>query len=145
MHFNPNKLFRWLSIRTKLIIAFTSLSVIPLLLVGVYSVSSNSRALEQVAVENLQHDVLTSKERAASFLSGAEADIHFLRHSFLFREFLKARNRQDARDARRLADVEKQMLSFAESRKIYYQIRFVGAEGEEIFRIEAHLARLESC
>lgn len=136
MNFNPNKLFPWLSIRTKLIIAFTSLSIIPLLLVGVYSVSSNSRALEQVAVENLQHDVLTTKEKAASFLSNAEADIHFLRQSFLFREFLKALIDRDPQYARRLSDVEKQMLTFAESRKIYYQIRFIGPDGEELFRVE---------
>ena len=136
MHFNPNKLFRWLSIRTKLIIAFTSLSILPLLLVGVYSVLSNARALEEVAVENLNHDVLSTKEKAASFLSNAEADIYFLRHSFLFREFLKALIHRDARYERRLSDVEKQMLSFAESRKIYYQIRFIGADGEEFFRVE---------
>ncbi len=136
MRLNPNKLFRWLSIRTKLIIAFTSLSIIPLLLVGVYSVISNARALEEVAVENLRHDVLTIKEKAANFLSNAEADLWYIRDSYLFREFLEAYEHRRPQYARRLADVEKELLTFSESRRIYCQIRFVWHDGEELFRVE---------
>ncbi len=61
-----NKILPWLSIRSKLIIAFVGLSIVPLVLVGIHSVFSNVHMMESIAIENLNHDVSTIREKTAN-------------------------------------------------------------------------------
>jgi hypothetical protein len=56
---NLSNLFPWLSIRSKLLIAFAGLSILPLIFIGAYGIVSNVRTMQDIALENLSHDVLT--------------------------------------------------------------------------------------
>ena len=68
LKYNINKLFPFLSLRTKLIIAFALLSAIPLIIVGVLGINSSVDKMREIALDNLSHDVTMYNERAQNFI-----------------------------------------------------------------------------
>lgn len=132
-----NKIFPWLSIRSKLIIAFVGLSIIPLLLVGIYSVLSNVNTMENIAIENLNHDVNTIKEKTANFLENIGSDLRTLGNSPFFEEFLLSLKRSHSNsDKNILKQIGVELLSFSKTKKIYYQLRIIDGDGDELLKIE---------
>jgi len=133
---NINKLFKHLSIQAKLMIAFILLSTIPLLLVGGYGIHSKISSLKEIAVRNVNHDVTTIREKIAGFLSHVENDLRFLADSYHFRNLIRAMEGTDEATIELLLPmVKEEFLTFLQSKKIYYQIRYLDEIGEEIFRI----------
>ncbi|MFQ5797202.1 MAG: ATP-binding protein [Bacteroidota bacterium] len=137
MVINPNKLFRWLSIRSKLVIAFVGLSLLPLLVVGSYAVITKVRMMEDIALENLTHDVHSIREKTSSFLSTVESDLRVLRGSRLIRDFL-SRVEQSSRHIRSQTSKQlvAELLAFVRSKRVYYQIRLIASDGTELLRVE---------
>ena len=68
----PKKAPRF-SIRAKLLIAFVGLSILPMVLVSVYGLYVNVRTMEQIALQDLTHDVATIRSRTGNFMAGAGA------------------------------------------------------------------------
>ena len=136
--YDLNRIFPWLSIRSKLIIAFTGLSIIPVALVGLHGIFSNVTMMKDIAYENLSHDVHTIRENTANFLSGVEADLRLIRNFSSFRqlEFVLERSPFPV-EHRSLQELTDELLAFAESKGIYYQIRLVNDQGDELLRIES--------
>jgi len=138
VHFNVNKIFPWLSIRSKLIIAFVGLSVVPVALVGLHGIFSNIKMMETIALGNLNHDVSTIKGSTANFLSSIEGDLRVLRHSSLLDGFVNEREQRHAgRNDRLLSQLRSELLAFAQTREIYYQIRIINNDGDELLRVES--------
>jgi PAS domain S-box-containing protein len=134
-----NKIFPWLSIRSKLIIAFVGLSIVPLVLVGIHSIFSNVRMMENIAIENLNHDVNTIREKTANFLLGIESDLRTLRNSTLFETFVENMEGESLQPGNTLVkQISSELLSFSKSKAIYYQLRVLNEEGNETLRIEDH-------
>jgi PAS domain S-box-containing protein len=127
MRVNINKLFSFLSLKKKLVIAFVALSIAPLLIIGSYSVYSNVKTMREIALENIKHDVAIIREKTAEFLYDVEGDVRFL--SELCSEGnLNGLNKKE---------FCKQLITFAKNRCIYYQIKLIASSGDEIFRIES--------
>jgi PAS domain S-box-containing protein len=125
-----------INIQAKLAIAFTGLSIVPLLLIGLYGIHVNSESLKEKALEDLAHHVSTIQESVRHFLSGSRSDMRFLSGSYPFRELMAAREAGDPAAAGRIrGEVEKYFISFAQSREIYYRLRFIDAGGEELLRV----------
>jgi len=138
MKVNLNRIFK-LNIRSKLAIAFTGLSLLPIVIVGLYVISTHIDTLREIALEDLNHDLLSFKERAENFLSNAEGDIRFLGTSYLLHKLVEASQSNYAHTINAVInDVEQQMLTFAQSKGIYYQIKYLNSNGDELFCIEAH-------
>jgi two-component system sensor histidine kinase AtoS len=134
-----NKILPWLSIRSKLIIAFVGLSIVPLVLVGIHSIFSNVHMMENIAIENLNHDVTTIREKSSNFLSGIESDLRTLRNSTLFEIFVNnSDNKKLDPDNRILKQINSELLSFCKTKNIYYQLRVINEKGDELLRIEDH-------
>ncbi len=131
MSININRFFK-LGIRNKLMIAFMGLSSVPLLLSGLYAVRVHTEALQKSEVGYLKHDVLAARERTGTFLKGVESDIRFLEGSYLFRRFL-----QYPEDRRAANAFVQQVLDFARNKGIFYQIRYLNKEGQEVTRVRA--------
>ena len=72
---NLNKIFPWLSIRNKLLIAFAGLSILPLAFVGVYSILTNVRMMREIALGELTEDVQTIREKSENFLDDIYTDL----------------------------------------------------------------------
>lgn len=130
LELNLNRIFR-LGIRSKLVIAFLTLSTVPLIVSGFYAVRVHTEALEHAELEHLEHDVLTVCERAATFLEGVEGDLRFLAGSRLFRRSVETADE----DMGRL--LVNQVVDFARSKGIYYQIRYLDWAGGERMKVRA--------
>lgn len=127
----------WLSIRAKLIIAFAGLSVIPVGLVGLHGVFSNAQMMKQIAFENLTHDVRTIREKTAHFLTGVESDLRLLQNASFVQRFVRAfEGSAELRKERAIEHLASELLAFARTKQIYYQIRIIDDAGEELLRIE---------
>ncbi len=125
----------WLSIRTKLITAFVGLSVAPVVFVGLYGLSSNISTMKSIALANLTHDVHTIRERGSNFLAGVESDLRVLRASTHVGEYVT--HPGAGRDAEILRQIETDLLSFAKTKEIYYRLRIVNMERDEVLRVQA--------
>ena len=77
MKFNINKLLK-LKIRSKLVIAFTALSLLPVLIVGSIGITTNIKSLRQISINNLDHDLMEIKKDLDLFFYGIEDKIFFL-------------------------------------------------------------------
>jgi len=134
---NLNTVFPWLSIRSKLLIAFASLSILPLTLVGIHSIRSNVQTMREIALENLNRDVLTIKWKTANFLENIESDLRVLRNSVVLEEFISKREHYPGLTFENsLLQIGKEFLAFAKTRNIYYQLRMVDEDGDELLRVE---------
>ena len=135
---HPRKLFPRLSIRSKLIIAFVGLSVVPLVLVGVHGIFSNVGMMEENALENLSHDVHTIKAQTANFLSNVESDLRVLKNSPRLGHFVTSLGTSRGNpNPEALRDLGADILAFAQTKKMYYQLRIIDSEGSELLRVEA--------
>jgi PAS domain S-box-containing protein len=134
---NVNKIIPWLSIRSKLIIAFAGLSIIPVLLLGIHGIFSNVSMMKEIAYENLTHDVRTIRENTANFLINVETDLLLLKNIPSLRRYVHAVSRStalvDARDSNQLSD---ELLAWLQTKRIYYQIRVIAQTGDELIRVE---------
>ncbi len=126
-----------LSIRGKLITAFVGLSVIPVLLVGIYGIVSNMRTLRQFALEGLTHDVETVRARAGNFLAGVQSDLLVLRNSSLMNQLVATLGSHGAADSHSEVDrLSAELLAFSKTRRIYYQLSIIDEERTERLRVE---------
>ena len=127
-----------MTIRAKLLIAFVALSVLPVLCVSLYGILVNVRTTESIALENLMHDVTTTRGRASNFLANVEGDIRVLLNSTDVDGYIRAADHDGSRDRNsRLRQLAAELLAFARTKGIYYQIRIVSEEQEEALRIES--------
>lgn len=135
---NINKILPWLSIRNKLLIAFVGLSVLPVAFVGIYGIVTNVSMMEEIATENLLHDVHTIREKTGNFISNVEQDIRVLQNSYLLDRFVQSLGGSGGgriRDSL-FNQLTANLLAFARTKGMYYQLRMVDKVGNELFRIE---------
>ena len=134
MRFNLNKLFPFLSIRTKLIVAFSMLSFIPLLIVGSIGIFYTMNTMRNFAIANLSHDVSVIDERAKNFLSDINEDITYLSDSPVFRNFLQTQSASITVGGNNQVKelMLHQFLAFIKTKPMYYQ------------RSEEHTSELQS-
>ncbi len=137
MKFNLNKLFPFLSIQKKLIIAFSLLSFVPLSVIGVIGIYINLNSMYNNALDNLDHDVSMVNERTRNFLSKIHLDVQNLKYSPILQQYIEDISRENKNIIQQSQEtVEKQFLTFAQMNKIYYQIRFCNSYGDEKFLIQ---------
>jgi PAS domain S-box-containing protein len=131
---NLTKIFPWLSIRNKLLIAFAGLSILPVAIVGIYDILSNVRSTKEIAFSKLTRDIFSIREKAANFLTNVDIDLRLISNSSSFQRYINAIDVSPSNEALEQACAE--VLSFMRTKGVYYQIRLVDYEGDELFRIE---------
>lgn len=135
--FNLNKLFSFLSIRKKLIIAFTLLSSIPLIVIGLEGIYNNIQNMQKFAFANLNNDVRIIHERAEKFLLGVQQDITYLTQSPIFQQYAANLQGRDVLSQQHIKNLLTQEIAlFLRIQKIYYRLYFIDAEGNETFKIQ---------
>ena len=124
-------------IRYKLIISFALVLVIPLIVVGYYSVNSSRKALKETALSSEMNRVQSLAGDISTFLSGVVSDLQFLANSPAVNGILAARmdNRENLSAARSIA--EREFLAFSKSKRIYMQIRYLDENGNEVVRVDS--------
>ncbi len=131
-----NKLFTYLSIRKKLIIAFSLLSIFPLLVVGILGISHNISVMRQVAFENLKYDHDIRRERAENFFKLVGDDINFVAHSPSFKRFLNSINGRKGNGALRQAG--EMIATFCQTKKKYYRFYFINRRHRQVFKVQQY-------
>ncbi len=135
--FNVNKLFPKLSIRSKLLIAFCGLSFLPLVLVGMYSIYSNATMMRTRVLEELIGDVRNIKEKTFNFLDDVSSDLHVMQHSSSIQSWIQAEHlSSQSKTSATLAHVGDDLVTFARTKGIYYQVRLITESGDEALRVE---------
>ncbi len=133
---NINKLFRRLSIRTKLVVGFCLFGVVPLVLVGGYGALYSYSLLNEAVGERLRAGVVMKAEEIQHLLERARADVGLLGRLPTLRDLVElppeARSEREGLTAR----LGEEFLSFSESRPVYYQVRWIDEHGREIVRAD---------
>lgn len=134
---NLNKIFPWLSIRNKLLIAFAGLSILPLAFVGIYSIVTNVSMMREFALADLTEDVRTIREKTENFLDDVYADIRVLQSSSFFEGWaIGQQSSEEGMPKSRLDQFAAEVLRFVKTKGVYYQFRLIGHEGDELLRVE---------
>ncbi|RMD88325.1 MAG: HAMP domain-containing protein [Calditrichaeota bacterium] len=134
MRWNINKWLK-LHIRGKLAIAFTGLSILPVLVVGLWGISYNVKSLRYIAINNLNHDVLTIREKLQAFIQGLEDNLFFIMNSSAFKHYLASPNNLNQSNSNE-DEFLNELMHYARSKGIFYQIKLINKQGDEIFVIE---------
>lgn len=123
-------------LRVKLAIAFAIVAIIPVVIVGLYSLQFTSQNLLDQEFDAQAAQVESDEAAILSFLNTAQSDVRFLGNSSPLQQFLSFQSA----DKKKLADLKAQLtaefLAFAQSRDIYYQIRYIDETGQEIVRVD---------
>jgi len=124
-------------IRSKLLLAFILISLIPLIAVGGYALTTISDSLRSVSHKKLEDKVTLVSFGIEDFLKNVSTDLFFLRDSTLLKDMIdgmNSRNFQQTEEARR--GLEQDFLAFSKHKAIYHQVRFLDTNGMEILRVD---------
>jgi methyl-accepting chemotaxis protein len=112
-----------------------AVTLIPLLLVGGYSLLSTTDSLRQHSLSNLDNNVALVSERVENYLENVSSDLFYLRDSSAVNLYLSGLN-SDAESSQLLLDnLAANLRAFSDKRKIYHQVRFINTAGMEVVRI----------
>lgn len=126
-----------LSIRAKLLIAFVGLSILPMILVSAYGLYLNVQSMERTALQDLTHDVATIRARSGNFMAGVEGDVRLLLNSSALQRYVLSKGNIKEEEERVLfRQAAEEFLTFARTKRIFYQIRFVSEDQDELLRVQ---------
>ncbi len=125
-------------IKTKLLLAFILISLVPLIVLGGYGLINVSKSLGAASTSKLNDKVGLISSEVETFLSNVKSDLFYLRDSVSLRlliesmETTKGNAEQIAKARKHLAEDFKE---FSRHKKIYHQVRFLTADGMEYVRV----------
>ncbi len=122
-------------IRNKLLLAMLVVTVLPLLLVGGYSLYSTTDSLRQNSISALENKVSLVSERVGNFLENISSDLFYLRDSSAVNLYLSGLGGDNESSQLLLENLTRNLQVFSDKRKIYSQIRFINTEGMEMVRV----------
>jgi methyl-accepting chemotaxis protein len=124
-------------IRNKLLLAFILVSLIPLIALGGYALTSISKSLKDVSTGKLQDRVGLISFEIEDFLKNVSNDLFYLRDSVLLRDMVRDIATADTADLETMRNkLEQDFLAFSKHKKIYHQVRFLDADGMEVVRVD---------
>lgn len=124
-------------IRNKLLLAFILVSLIPLVVLGGYGLTSISDSLETGSIGKLNDKVSLLSFETEDFLKNVSNDLFYLRDSVTLRSLVENFEKQDEElTANNKKNLEKDFLAFSKHKKIYYQVRYLNADGMEVVRVD---------
>ncbi len=134
--------FSHLSIRNKLILAFVAVALIPVLVLGIFSLLSSRKALQDSAIIQVHASLAATVERIQDTLRHAEKDLRLLTHSpsvVTFAEFFPDNVIGKNNLNRMLVSA---LESFAERNVLYRRILLATEKGEQILQLRREQGRL---
>ncbi|MBI2160879.1 MAG: HAMP domain-containing protein [Candidatus Rokubacteria bacterium] len=133
---NVNKLFRRLSIRAKLVVAFCLFGSAPLAVVGGFGALHAYVLMSDAVRDRLKAGVVMKAEEIQRYLQSVREDVRFLSRLPTLRALADTPADAAGEQRRRAALVGEAFLSFSRSRPAYYQIRYIDERGREIVRAD---------
>ncbi len=124
-------------IRFKIALGFLIVTLIPATIIGFYANYVSTNTLLAQEYNNQKELVRTLNNSIESFLGSAEDDVLFLSLSTPMQTYL-AQSTSSNNKKQLKKDIAKEFYAFARQRKIYYQIRYLDENGQEIVRIDSN-------
>lgn len=124
-------------IKNKLLLSFILISLIPLIVLGGYGLTTISDALESASTEKLSDKVALYSSEVHDFLKNVSNDLFYLRDSVTLRSLVDSlATNDDMSSSAAIRNLEKDFLAFSKQKKIYYQVRFLNPSGMEVVRVD---------
>lgn len=125
-------------IQTQLTAAFILISLVPLIIVGIYSEQAAANALRQQALQTEANRVESLAGDIQGFLQGTSDDVTFLARSTPLMELLEAiADGEPAAIARARQELADEFIALAQTRSGYFKIRYIDVTGQEVVEIAA--------
>ncbi len=125
-------------IRTKLLIAFLVIVLVPLIGTGLYGNWTTSQIITKNAIESARNDVQLHAEQVVDSLQRVHGDVLYLAHLDSLDRFIQAQNVDDKSViTAEYTRVMRDFLIFSAARPAYYQIRYIDEFGQEVVRIDS--------
>lgn len=128
----------WNRIQTKLMLLLITIVLIPVIAIGIYAVYTSSNSLLNQQFTTQEQQLIALKQGVETFLTGTVSDIRFLSHSLWLEEFLALKQAGETGESieKIREKLEQQFVNLSQSRKIYYQVRYLDETGQEIVRVD---------
>jgi methyl-accepting chemotaxis protein len=124
-------------IQNRLLLSFILVSLIPLLALGGYALTSTSKSLESASIGKLHDRVSLVSFEIKDFLKNVSNDLFYLRDSVTLNKVVEDTEENFTLSASAaIESLEKDFLAFSKHKKIYHQVRFLDADGMEIVRVD---------
>ncbi|MDE5417628.1 ATP-binding protein [Labilibaculum sp. DW002] len=132
---NFNKILH-INIRDKFVVAFITLSLLPIIIFGIWGIHSNLRLQREIATNDLNNELKEIKGELEHFFYGLEENIYFLTASNAFETFTQQYNREKGVQRHELVkSLLPEVLTFTRQKDMFYQIKLIDFEGEELFQV----------
>ncbi|HID70874.1 MAG TPA: HAMP domain-containing protein [Desulfobacterales bacterium] len=129
-------------IRNRLLLSFILVSLIPLIVLGGYGVTSISKSLESASIGKLNDKVSLISFEIEDFLKSVANDLFYLRDSVTLSNVAENIDRNSVfSTSTAIENLEKDFLAFSKHKKIYHQVRFLNAEGMEVVRVDRNVGK----
>jgi len=124
-------------IRNKLLFAFILVSLIPLVVLGGYALTNISQSLRSINTSKLNDKVSLISFEIEDFLKNVSDDLFYLRDSVPLQAMISDMASMDTEQFERARkNLEQDFLAFSKHKRIYYQVRFLNADGMEVVRVD---------
>lgn len=124
-------------IRSKLLLAFILISLIPLIVVGGYALTTISDSLRAASNNKLEDKVTLVSYGIEDFLKNVSTDLFYLRDSIPLQNMIAGMNGSNfVQTEKARKNLELDFLAFSKHKAIYHQIRFLDTTGMEILRVD---------
>lgn len=125
------------SIRHRLERALMIAALVPVLLIAIYVYFATQNTLKDSGVRNIEQQVALLTSSVQATLKHVPGDLFYLRDSNSFHHYGRALVINDAATLEKLGrNIARDFLSIAKNRRIYNQLRFIDANGQERIRVE---------
>lgn len=129
--------FKNISINKKLVLSFLVLALVPLIIIGLYSIKTLSSSLKSFILTNEQNRVETKVMALSGFLQGIESDLFVISNASALKNLIEGVSIDDPDEVQYWRDeLSETFKSFADSKKIYMQVRFLTSNGNELVRVD---------
>ncbi len=128
-----------MKLKSKLIVAFSIITLIPALITGLYAIQVSSNSLRTQALTTQTARVQTLANNVESFLSVVKGDVLFLSQSPVMKEYATLRFKNTPNDIleQKRHVLEEEFLAISKNRGIYYQVRYLDEKGQEVVRVDS--------
>lgn len=129
-------------IKNRLLLSFVLVSLIPLIALGGYGVTSISKSLESVSIGKLDDKVSLVSFEIEDFLKNVSNDLFYLRDSVTLNDLVESLEEDASLPiSTAIKNLEKDFLAFSIHKKIYHQLRFINADGMEVVRVDRNVGK----
>ncbi len=121
-------------LRTLLITGFLFVSLLPLFVIGYFSVDSQAITQLSLTLTSESEQISLVRDDINTFLKTAESDVLFLSKLQHLDDLLNSVSSEEK--AMHISHIVQDFISFSREKDIYYQIRYIDENGMEIVRVD---------